>query len=166
MKYKLLFLLLMCACFCHAQNAYIYKNLAITATCDNGIVNIDPNKDVFTFRDSIVGISIQMNERSVCDVSINNNYHSPIIVKWKRIGASNSDRDFYSYVSSQFVDVDKRNDEDKLYKGETRLYLLNNWTDDMFSKKKKNQTGHVNVVIVVNDELKEYHFTLTANPIK
>lgn len=156
----------MCVSFCQAQNAYIYKNLAVTATCDKGDVTVEPNKGVFLFQDSIVGISIQMYERNVCDVSINNASKSPILVKWKRISASNDNSDFLANVDTRFLDVDIRNDEDKLYKGEARLYLINSFGDDMFSKKKKNQKGYVYVAVVSNDELREYHFTLTANPIK
>ena len=49
--------------------------------------------------------------------------------------------------------------------GERRTYILNNWTDEMFSKKKKNQRGNAHVAIVADDKLIDYYFDLIANPI-
>lgn len=164
MRIKFLIFALFFVNLAFCQGTYKYKNLSITATCDKGPVTCD--SDLFVFKDSLVQIGIQVNERTVCAIIVANRYNKPIAVKWKRVGASNSDRDFYSRVSSSFVDMGSESGEDKLYKGERRTYILNNWMDEMFSKKKKNQRGNVHVSIVVDDKLIDYYFDLIANPIE
>lgn len=164
MRLKFLIPLLLLANAAFGQGVYRYKNLAITATCDKGSVTCD--SDLFVFKDSLVQIGIQVNERTVCAIIVTNEYNKPIAVKWKRIGASNSDRDFYSFACSSFVDMGSESGEDKLYNGERRTYILNNWTDEMFSKKKKNQRGNAHVAIVADDKLIDYYFDLMANPIE
>lgn len=166
MKYKLLLLFMLVTVVCQGQGSYKYKNIEVTATCKQGSVTIEPDSDTFIFKDSLVNIGVQMHERSVCNVFVKNLYHAPIIVKWKRLVVMNDEGNFFTKVNTYFMDADLRTGEDKLYKGETQSYILTNWSDDMFSKRKKNQKGHVGVSIVVNDELRNYVFDLTANPIQ
>lgn len=164
MRAKIIFILLLFANTIFGQGVYKYKDLQIEAKCDKGEVVCD--SDLFTFKDSLVQIGIQVYKRSVCCIVITNEYKKPILVKWRRMGAGNPDNGFSSSVAVAMIDADISDGGDKLYIGERKSYVLSNWTDDMFSKRKKNQKGSVHVAIVVDDKLVDYYFDLIANPIK